>query len=95
MHPMISQFSDAAPVLLTYGPLGVMVCWFMLKGDQFVTKFGTQIADLAHRVDGLTKALLMDMLERDSSGHNTKRIASEAIAKIDARAARDDKRPAK
>ena len=78
---------NAAPVLFTYGPMGVILAWFMLRGEKVVSK----IADLSHRVDGLTKAMLVDMIERESAGPHVKQFARDAIAKIDARAARDEK----
>ncbi len=39
----------------------------------------------AHRVDGLTRALLMDLVSRDSTGIQTKAHARQEIAKIEAR----------
>lgn len=74
--------ADNAGVLLTYGPLGAMCAWLMFRAE----KVFTEIRDLAHRIDGLTKALLVDMTNRDTCGAQTKLYAREAIAKIDARA---------
>ena len=82
---LVALAAEAAPVLLSYGPLGIMCAWFMLRSE----KLFTEIRDLAHRIDGLTKALLVDMANRDSCGLQTKAYAKEAIAKIDARAAKD------
>lgn len=72
---------ENSSMLLTYGPLGAMCVWFMLRAE----KVFTEIRDLAHRIDGLTKALLIDMTNRDTCGVQTKEYAREAIAKIDAR----------
>ena len=77
---------DNAPSLLTYGPLGVICAWFMLRGEKVVA----EIRFLAHRIDGLTKALLVDMTERDTCGLNTKRYAREEIAKIEARMSKSE-----
>ncbi len=77
--------TDNAPLLLSYGPLGIMCAWLMYKGE----KVFTEIRDLAHRIDGLTKALLVDMANRDTCGIQTKRYAQDAIARIDARAEKD------
>ncbi len=84
---IISQLSEAgAPALLTYGPLGIILAWFMLRAEKGFAKIG----DLAHRIDGLTKALLVDMVDRDSAGPHVKQYARETIAKIDARNAKED-----
>ena len=87
---------NAVPVLFTYGPIGVVLAWFMLRGEKLVTRIGAfevtiilKLGDLAHRVDGLTKALLVDMIERESAGEHTKQYAREAIARIDARTEKD------
>lgn len=86
---MIAQFfaqaADGSGILLTYGPLGAICVWFMWRAERVFT----EIRDLGHRIDGLTKALLVDMANRDSCGLQTKAYAKEAIAKIDARAAKD------
>lgn len=77
--------ADNAGVLLTYGPLGVMCAWLMWRSERVFT----ELRDLAHRIDGLTKALLVDMANRDTCGLQTKQYAQDAIAKIDARSQRD------
>ena len=86
---MISDLAQIAAehssVLLTYGPMGIILAWFMWRGERMTDK----LADLAHRIDGLTKALLVDMVERESSGDATKRFARDAIARIDSRIAKE------
>lgn len=77
--------ADNTSVLLTYGPLGVMTAWLMWRSE----KVFTEIRDLAHRIDSLTKALLVDMANRDTCGAQTKAYAKEAIAKIDARSQKE------
>lgn len=73
--------SDNGSMLIAYGPLGIICGWFMLRCE----KLFTEIRGLAHRIDGLTRALLVDMINRESCGAQTKAYAQEAIAKIDAR----------
>ena len=68
--------------------MGLMLAWFMLRGEKLASK----VADLAHRIDGLTKALLVDMIDRDTVGPHVKAYAKETIAKIDARAESDEAR---
>ena len=82
---LAAQIADSPGVLLTYGPLGAICVWFMWRAERVFT----EIRDLGHRIDGLTKALLVDMANRDTCGFQTKQYAKDAIAKIDARAAKD------
>jgi len=81
--------TENAGPLLTYGPLGIVCAWLMWKIERMeksmVESLGTRLGDLAHRIDGLTRAMLVDMTERESAGERTKEYAREAIAKIDAR----------
>lgn len=81
----LAQFAAENP-LMAFGPLGIICCWFMWRGE----KVASRIGDLAHRIDGLTKALLVDMVNRENVGPQTKHYASEAIAKIDARTKKAD-----
>ncbi len=69
------------PALYTYGPMGIVLGWFMFRAEKFVA----EIRSLSHRIDGLTRAMLVDMASRDSCGVATKKYANEAIAAIDAR----------
>lgn len=79
---MLSQVAaENGSVLLTYGPMGVVLAWFMWRGE----KLGGEIRSLAHRIDGLTRAMLMDMISRDNVGPATKAQAKAEIAKISAR----------
>jgi hypothetical protein len=82
-----AQALDSSPILLAYGPMGLMLAWFMLRGEKLASK----VVDLAHRIDGLTKALLVDMVDRDTAGPHVKQYAKETIAKIDARNSQSDK----
>jgi hypothetical protein len=95
---LISQIAaeQAAGPLLIYGPLGIVCAWLMWKIERMETKMtdalGTKLGDLAHRIDGLTKALLVDMVNREDTGIATKKYANEAISKIDARVASESKK---
>lgn len=89
MDTLISQLaSDNSTVLFAYGPMGVVLAWFMWRAERVFSI----LADLTHRIDGLTKALLVDMVNREDTGLATKRYATEAIAKIDARNSSESKK---
>jgi len=81
---LLAQAADVIPgptALYTYGPMGIVLGWFMWRAEKIFSK----ISDLGHRIDGLTKAMLMDLISRDNIGPHTKQLAREALAKIEAR----------
>jgi hypothetical protein len=91
MSQIFAQTSQALEalspqMLFAYGPMGIVLAWFMWRAERGFAK----IADLAHRIDGLTKALLVDMVERDNAGLHVREYAAETIAKIDARNKKDE-----
>lgn len=67
--------------LLVYGPMGLVLAWFMLRGEAVVK----EIRGLGHRIDGLTKALLVDVLSREHAGSKTREAAREMLDKIEDR----------
>jgi len=83
IQAFLSQIAaePGAGVLLTYGPMGVLLLWFMYRDGKIVP----EIRSLSHRIDGLTRALLMDMVNRDSTGPATRAAAQAEIAKIEER----------
>lgn len=68
-------------VLYTYGPMGVILGWFMLRGEKLIV----EIRSLSSRIDSLTRALLVDIIDRETCGEHAKQFARESIAQIDAR----------
>lgn len=78
---IIAQVAQEHSLLYSYGPLGIICGWLMWRDE----RRGNESRSLGHRIDGLTKALLVDMTGRDSCGVATKKYANEAIAAIDAR----------
>ena len=81
MNLIAQVAAEGGNILITYGPLGVISAWLMFRAEK---AFG-EIRSLGHRIDGLTKALLMDMVSRDNCGLHTKAAARAEIAKIEAR----------
>ncbi len=80
LYAFFSQIATDNPVLIAYGPLGVICGWFMVRFEKI---FG-ELRGLNHKIEGLTRAMLVDLLERESVGRKAKDYAREAIAKIDA-----------
>lgn len=92
MLAVIAQVTQEMPALYTYGPLGVVCGWLMWRDEKRASEnrareqnASSDYRFLGHRIDGLTKAMLVDMTERESCGMHTKRYARDEIAKIDAR----------
>jgi len=88
---LIAQMAAENP-LASYGIVGVVMGWLMwlvsaLRSD--IKDFRADIKDSAHRLDGLSRTMLVDMLERENTGAHTKQYCREAIARIDARASKD------
>lgn len=77
----VAQLASEMNPLAQYGLLGIVLGYFMYQG----TKLAGEIRSLAHRIDGMTKALLMDLISRDSVGPHAREEAQRAIAKIQAR----------
>lgn len=64
--------------LLTYGPLGVICIWLMLRDE----KRDQSIRDLSHRINGLSKALLLDILGRPVDAP-TRQLAKDMLDKAE------------
>lgn len=97
-HPVIiTQLAADLPgnptALYIYGPLGIVCGFFMLLTVALVKSMREEsvesrkeIKTLSHRIDGLTRQLMMEMVERGAVGAKTMDYIRAAIAKIDARA---------
>ena len=85
IQTIAQAIADNQSVLLTYGPLGIVCAWLMWRAEKTEARVALMLKDLAHRIDGLTRAMLVDMTERESAGERTKEYARQAIARIDAR----------
>jgi hypothetical protein len=82
---LLAQVADVAtanaPLLYTYGPMGIVLGWFMLRGEKLIV----EIRSLSSRIDSLTRALLVDTIDRDTCGEHAKQFARDSIAQIDSR----------
>lgn len=84
--------------LYVYGPLGVICGFFMLisvklvaLGAKLVTAIKEDSLELrkeiraqTHQIEGWRRAVVADMVERDSTGFLTKKWCREEIQRIDA-----------
>lgn len=88
----MAQVADNPSALYAYGPLGIITCWLMYRDERRAIQIRENEVreaghreDVMHRIDGLTKALLVDLVERETATQHAKDFAREAIARIDAR----------
>lgn len=71
--------------LYTYGPMGVILAWFLWRGEKLGASVAKRLDTLSHRIDGITRAMLVDVISRDSAGSHAKDAARTMLAKIEAR----------
>lgn len=100
MIAVLAQVLADNPALYSYGPLGIICAFFMWRDvnrenarDRERTNFISEIRGLGHRIDGLAKVQLLELVESENAGTNARQYAREAIAKIDARAKSDEAVP--
>ena len=93
----MAQVADTANSnpLFVYGPLGIMVAWFMYLvqsiAKQFVTDLKTgidgmraEIRTLGHRFKGMEMAMLAEVSTRPDAPIAVKKFATAEIAKLKA-----------
>ena len=91
MNLILMQIGDGNlnAVLFMYGPLGIMCSWMMWQFPKMVG----EIRNLSHRIDGMTRAMLVDVLSRNGSVNPAAhKAAQEMLAKIEAREQLDRER---
>lgn len=81
---LMAQAAIEANPLASLGIAGVVIGWMMW----FFDKLRQEIKGLAHRIDGLTRALLMDLVSRDTTGPHAREMAREELSKIESRSTR-------
>ena len=78
--------------LTSYGFPGFVCCWFMWYGQKLMKEHrdswketNAEIKILSHRMDGMTRAMLVDALSRESTGPATYKVAQDMLSKINVR----------
>lgn len=72
--------AGAHPVLLTYGPLGVMCGWFMLRGEALIK----EVRGYGHKIDGLRLAILAQAATASANNPSLRSMLEQEIARINA-----------
>lgn len=71
----LAQVAEAGP-LMQYGALGVVLAWLLFRADKL-------LSSISLRIDGLTKAMLMDLVTRDNVGPHTRKEAQDQLTRIE------------
>lgn len=75
---------DLPAMLFTYGPLGIVLAWFMLRGETKLERVVDRLDRLAHKIEGVTRAMLADVMSRENSDSRVREIARNMLADLDA-----------
>jgi hypothetical protein len=86
--------ADLVSAISVYGPMGLMLAWFAFMGQRFLEKVVstnekafadllTELRRISHRLSGLERAMLADIISRESTGAEAKRIAQQMLTRIE------------
>ncbi len=89
--PIISQISATAEtVMFAYGPMGVMLAWFMVRGEKLIKEVRAskddvikELQDYGHKIDGLRLALLANTISNVNSSESLRRFCDAEMSRID------------
>lgn len=90
------ELAGIAQALITYGPLGLICAYLIYRQEKqeqarvahdqlWAGKFDTMIEEMrkvSHRLSGLSKGLLMDIMERTHDAH-TRQLAKDLLEKVE------------
>ena len=86
IHDILAQI-DMQNVLFAYGPMGVMLGWFMLRGEKLIK----EVRDFGHKIDGLRLALLANTISNANTPPALRSFCDAEIARVEAkRSGQDD-----
>lgn len=77
----VNPEATIASILLAYGPLGIMVLWFMWRNEAQIKALN----QLSHRIDGMSQVQLIDVISRESTGPYARKAAEDLLTKIASR----------
>ena len=83
----IAAIPDLEAALYVYGPLGIFCLYFMYRDEKREKSIATatgatqsEIRALSHRINGMSKALILDVLSRPGLGDTARRMGEEMLA---------------
>lgn len=76
--PAVSTFLEGADLetLSRYGLLGLVLAWFMVKADG-------RLAKIEHRLGGLSRTQLIEIMSRSTTTPHVRRIALQELRRSD------------
>jgi len=72
----LAQLASDYSVLYAYGPLGVICAWFMWRVEKLIDR----ISYLGHRIDGMTRAMMIEALSRPEVSPAARKYAEELLS---------------
>lgn len=81
MQTLAQMAADAPGALLAYGPMGVIMLWFMSRFEVLIK----EVRNYGHKIDGLRLALLAQAAASETANPNVRRLAEEEMARIRAK----------
>lgn len=82
---MASDATQSPAALFAYGPMGIMLGWFLLRFEKMVT----EVRGMRHGFRGLESALLLEVSTRPDCPIIVKNYAKKQMAKLDALAEKE------
>lgn len=81
---LLAQMPEASwtNALFAYGPMGVMLGWFMVRGERKMDSVVTELRVLGHRINGMTRAMLADVAARETTGAALKTLVNSELVKL-------------
>lgn len=83
MIPYLAQVAGAdvnpMTLLVAYGPMGIMLGWFMWRFETMIKAF----RGLSHQIEGMTKAMLVDVMSRPSTTAPIRQAAGDMLADME------------
>jgi hypothetical protein len=73
----LAQIATDIGPFAQWGAMGLMLWWFMQRVERLLTA-------VTSKLDTLSRAILLDVINRENGGLHTKQSAREALAKLDA-----------
>ena len=69
--------------IVAYGPMGIVLAWFMIRGETKMADIVTELRVLGHRMNGITKAMLADIASRETTGEALRTLVNSELSKLE------------
>jgi hypothetical protein len=79
----VAVSSSGYNALVIYGPMGIMLAWFAWRAENRLDDIVSSVRKLGHRIDGVTRAMLVEVVSRPDGNHKSKQIAQDLLEDIE------------